>query len=384
MLTPDQIRRRALNRYEDFLRSFCTGESFFPFAVFGAGLSKPNDFAIDRSSIDVLRKHSKEQNSFGYTITWEERNFRKLGAQNIPREVFFDSNDDYVRFIGKVAEVRQFRADYDLICHRCPDLILWGREKPLKIVAHSGSWDGLLSVCLYLKENPRPNCYLRELPVVVDTKFVERHTGILTELLPIVAPATVGTDDSRFETRFGFRFKQPLVRFRFLDASLAAYLGFPVLDLAVPLDDFRTLPFNNHDILIVENEMTFLTLPELSRVIAVFGSGDAAALLNSVEWLSTCRLLYWGDLDLDGFETLYHLREKFPHTVSILMDNTSLGAHRSFCGGSSCTPSKANLNLTPAEQVVYSGLAATNERLEQERISPAFAEAELKKIFRAF
>jgi hypothetical protein len=61
MLTPEQIRRRATNRYEDFLRSLCTGESLFPLALFGSGLKNPKDFGGDRAAIESLRKSSKEQ-----------------------------------------------------------------------------------------------------------------------------------------------------------------------------------------------------------------------------------------------------------------------------------------------------------------------------------
>jgi hypothetical protein len=68
---------------------------------------------------------------------------------------------------------------------------------------------------------------------------------------------TVGTDKSRFETRFGFRFKQPLVRLRFLDEGLSNRFGFSVTDLATPLDQFRSLTLAGTTVLIVENEMTF-------------------------------------------------------------------------------------------------------------------------------
>lgn len=368
MLTPDQIRRRALNRYEDFLRSLCTGESLFPLAVFGAGMSKPKDFVADRAAIETLRKHSREQAGFGYEILWEERNFRRLGAQKIPSKVTFPAQDDYVRFLSKTAEVQQFESDHALVACRCPELLPWAHSKPLKVVAHAGSWDGLLNVCLYLREHPRPNCYLRELPVVTDTKFVERHTGILAELLPLAAPATVGTDDSRFETRFGFRFKQPLVRARFLDPDLASQFGFSVNDFATPVDQFRRLPFEGCVVLVVENEMTFLTLPALPGTIAFWGAGDAAALLATVPWLNRCRLLYWGDLDSHGFETLCHLRRAFPSVHSVLMDETIFNRHSSFAVKAAPSSAQDRLELTRDERAIYDRLAEKGLLLEQERI----------------
>jgi len=373
MLSPDKIRRRALNRYEDFLRSLCTGESFFPLAVFGAGMSKVGDFEADRAAIETLRKQSKEQAGFGYTIAWEERNFRRLGMQKIPGELSFETRDDYVRFIGKVTEVRQFQADYELIRCRCPELLSWVHTKPSRIIAHVGSWDGLLNVCLYLKDRPCPNCYLRELPVVVDTKFVEHHTGILSELLPIAAPATVRTNDGRFETRFGFRFKQPLVRARFLDLRLATHHGFSISDFATPLDQFRSLPFGGSDVLIVENEMTFLTLPSLPKTIAIWGAGDAAALLTTVTWLDSCRLFYWGDMDCHGFETLSHLRRCFPRVRSVLMDADAFCEHSGFAVSAAKAHSKEKLELTADEQTQYAYLVAKGRLLEQERIPNVYS-----------
>jgi hypothetical protein len=379
MLTPEQILRRALNRYPDFLRTLCTGEPFFPLAVFGAGLVRPTDFVTDRAGIELLRKQSKEQKGYGYEITWEKKNFRRFGTQSIPSAVSFQTQDDYAGFLNKQVEIRQFQADYDLIQERCPELNAWVQTKPLKAVAHAGIWEGLLSVCLYLRNNPRPNCYLRELPVVVDTKFVENHKRILSDLLPIAAPLTVGSDDSSFEVRFGFRSKQPLVRIRFLDDQLANRLGFSVKDFATPLAEFVDLPFGGNTVLIVENEMTFLTLPSSPETIAIYGSGDAAALLSGVSWLNSCRLFYWGDLDSHGFETLSHLRRTLPYVTSVLMDEDTFSQHSNFAVKAGPARTKESLRLTSEEQVLFNRLLDGGMLLEQERIPNAYSRARLSQ-----
>ena len=218
---------------------------------------------------------------------------------------------------------------------------------------------------------------MRELPVVADTKFVERHLGILAELLPIAAPATVGADDSRFETRFGFRTKQPLVRIRFLDSDLTRQYGFALPELAVPLDEFRRFPFSGCNVLVVENEMTFLTLPTLKNTLAIFGAGDAAARLTTVGWLALCRLFYWGDLDGHGFETLSHLRRSFPGIRSVLMDASCFAEHRIFAVPGSATRTLEKLNLTGDEQAHYDYLVEKQQLLEQERIPNPYSETRL-------
>ena len=379
MLTPDQIRRRALNRYPDVLRSLCTRQAIFPLTIVGGGLTKPNDFAVDRAAIEALRQHSREVVGYGYDIVWEQREFRRLGSQRVPGSVTVPTQSDYLRLVGKLGEARQFEADYALICHRCPALADWAQSKPLKVVAHANAWGKLLNVCCHLRDNPRPGCYLRELPVAVETKFIERHRGILSELLPITAPHTVDPSGSCFESRFGFSAKQPLVRIRLLDTRLTVATGLLVSDLATPLDLFCGLPLGGHVVLIVENEMTFLTLPALPGTIAVYGAGDAAAALSQVPWLDTCHILYWGDLDSHGFEVLSNLRTSFPNVTSVLMDQETLADHGEFVVPAAGTATRVPLRLTQSEQQLYEQLAKAGDLLEQEHISNAYSRARLLK-----
>lgn len=214
--------------------------------------------------------------------------------QTIPATVAFTTQDDYARFLGKLTEIRLFQADYSLISQQFPELIPWAQAKPLKVVAHAGEWDGLLGVCAYLHQHGRPNCYLRELPVEVDTKFIERKRGVLGEILPIVAPSCVGADVSTFETRFGFRQKQPLIRFRALDPSLVGPTKLPFADFAIPLDEACRIAVTVKNILVVENETTFLTLPPIANTLALLGAGDAVSVFRQMDWLKQFRIVYWG------------------------------------------------------------------------------------------
>lgn len=378
MLTPDQIRRRALNLYEDFLRSLCTGESFFPLNVFGGGLAKPKDFVADRAAIETLRKESKEQAGFGYEITWKDRSFRRLGTQKIPSTVAFLTQEDFVRFLNKLKEVRGFQADYNLIQQQFPELTLWAQAKPLKVVANAGEWNGLLAVCAHLRKHGRPNCYLRELPVEVDTKFIERKRGVLNELLPMVAPNCVGADGTSFEKRFGFRQKQPLVRFRFLDAEISEAAHFPFCDFAIPLEEAERLRLTAGNVIIVENEMTFLTLPSLPRTVALFGGGDAVSHLCRLPWLANVRLVYWGDMDTHGFESLAFLRSQHPLTESVMMSMETFAKFKNFAVDASAYTSRAGLNLSQTERELFDFLNRDGKLLEQERIPLIYAAQQLQ------
>jgi hypothetical protein len=76
-------------------------------------------------------------------------------------------------------------------------------------------------------------------------------------------------------------------------------------------------------VLVVENKTTLyttLTLPKMNDTIAIFGSGFSVFNLKNVRWFDNLKLLYWGDIDVQGFEILSQFRTYFPQTKSVLMD----------------------------------------------------------------
>lgn len=373
MLSPEQIRKRALNRYEDFLRSLARGENGFPMAVFGSGMSRVTDYEKAREAIAKVHAQSKEKRGCGYSVEWKLQGFRRFGDQRIPAGISFLTREDFTRFLGKCAEVERFEKNCKLINATFPELTAWTQEKPLKVVEYSTEWESLLKVCRHLRACGRPNCYLRELPVEVDTKFIERNRGVLGELLPIVAPGCVGLDASTFETRFGFRQKQPLIRFRLLDPEIATNARLPFADFAIPVDEADKLRVEARNVIIVENEMTFLTLPRLPSTVALLGAGDAVSLLCRLSWLSNVRLVYWGDMDTHGFASLSVLRSQYPHSESVMMDSETFDRFKQFAVKASAYISRAELNLNSSEQTLFDRLALDGLLLEQERILLSYA-----------
>ena len=104
----------------------------------------------------------------------------------------------------------------------------------------------------------------------------------------------------------------------------------PVSDLSVPVSQFDTLQLAGYRFVIAENEMTFLTLPELADSLGLFGAGFRIDILKSVTWLANCPILYWGDLDVQGFQILSQLRSYFPNAVSVMMNMKTLTRFRNF------------------------------------------------------
>ncbi len=378
MLSPEQIRKRALNGYEDFLRSLAAAENIFPLSLFGGGLSRVIDYTKSRDAIIELRNQSKQTKGFGYSVEWKEQTFRRFGDQQVPATVSFSTREDYTRFLGKCSEARQFEKDCELVQESLPKLAGWIQQNPLKVVEHAADWIGLIAVCTYLRQNGRPNCYLRELPVEVDTKFIERKRGVLGEILPIVAPGCVGDDASTFETRFGFRQKQPLIRFRALDSCLVGANKLPFTDFAVPLDEACGITIAAKNILVVENETTFLTLPPILDTLALLGAGDAVSIFRQMDWLKRFRIVYWGDMDTHGFEALSLLRKHHAQTESLMMDLETYELFRQFSKEAAPYVSNAELVLSDAENKLFKSLGAEGKLLEQERITLSYAKRKLQ------
>lgn len=369
MLSPDDITTLGLRKYPAVLRAIAAGEDLFPMPIRFGQPSPTADWTVLQREVTAL---AQAEAAAGYTIAWEERNTRRWGRQRLPVGVSFAAEADYLRMLGKTAEVQRFRAHLAEARARCPGLAAWLVTHAPKVVEHAADWSRLLLVCDYLLRQPRPGLHARELPVAVDTKFIETRRPILRSLLDALLPASaIDAAADNFEQRFGLLFEESLVRLRLLDPALATSLRLPVDDLATPLSRLRTLPWTGLRVLIVENKPTFLTLPPLPGTVALWGAGNAAALLADVGWLGDCHLHYWGDLDVHGLHILSRLRRAFPRTESVLMDATTLAAHAHYLVPSPPAPYVEIENLSAAERLVYERLREERVLLEQEKIPHA-------------
>jgi hypothetical protein len=136
-------------------------------------------------------------------------------------------------------------------------------------------------------------------------------------------------------------------------------------------------------VFIVENKTNLLTIalsmPEIEKTAVIFGSGYKVEYLKKVFWLNNVELLYWGDLDIQGFEILSQFRGYFPHVKSILMDKETFDR---FFEKDMGKPSNIsiNLNLTDDEKQLYELLKTNNWRLEQEKIPLEYVNETIKKL----
>jgi hypothetical protein len=380
VITPADIRKKATRLYLPFLRSWLKEEPFFPQVIPVGKL--PSDYVELRKSVHALQAQSKERHSHGYTLDYQVLQKRFSGKQTVPARAILETEHDFLWLIEKEEEFDLFRQDVMLLRDRLPQLGAWLERNPQKMIEHHGLWADLFAVCRYFLDHPRPNLYLRELPINVHTKFIEQHRGIVRELLEQLMPQEeIPQAATTFEQRFGLHEKEPLVRLRLLNEQLYNHYRLPLNELSVPVSQLEVLDLlRGQRCIVTENEMTFLALPRYKDTFALFGGGFMVRNLEAISWLALCPIIYWGDLDAQGFQILSSLRAFFPHVVSVMMDWESLCAFSGFCVASTPCPIRQLPHLTYEEHALFLHLVENNLRLEQEHISHAYAIRQLNSI----
>jgi len=371
MITPSEIKQKAARKYYDFLRASLRGDAFFPLAIRFRKAKASDEYLTLRDWVESLTTGSKAERGFGYTLVLEERELRRYGRQSLPARILIETELDFLRLIGKEPEFKRWQTAVSHTRTQFPQLIDWLARYPQRPLPYLTAWKELLTVCTYFVAHPRPHLYMRELPVAVHTKFIEEHAKILRQLLDeLLPPAAIAPDETQFERRFGLRYDEPQIRLRLLDTALPHELHWPASDMSLSLSKCAQLEgMSKRTVLIVENKMTFLTLPPLENSVAIWGKGFQVSVLREVDWLADCAIWYWGDLDAQGFAILSQLRGYWPQTRSFLMDEATLKRYERFVVDGTPVKELVLANLDERETAVYQQLAAQNWRLEQERIA---------------
>lgn len=375
MITPNEIRKKAESKYLAYLRSVVEGLVFEPVII--PGNKKPDDDMVKfEEELTELIAHSKEKKGYGYSIAYQRVKTRKHGEQDIPVSISFQTEHDYLKFIYKEKETDHFRHDLNRILSAFPELLEWVSKYPYKVLDNHEIWEDLLKVCTYFKNNPKPQLYIRELPIDVDTKFIERNKGLVKELLDVIISKFVNLTDSRFETHFNLRYDEPIIRFRVLDKSMSLSLFSGADDISIPISQFQKIEIPAETVYIVENKMNMLTFPSQPNSIVLWGHGFGVDLLKDVDWFQTKKIFYWGDLDAHGFLILSELRSHYRKVESFLMDRETFDKYYQSGVGTETNIEK-ELCLTPDEYKMFAFLKSGNYRLEQEKIPFEYA---LKRI----
>lgn len=370
MITPIEIKIKAEKKYISFLQSLVEQKPFEEMVIRGDKNYTKSSLSEFEKEIQLIASQSKEKKNFGYTLKFQKVKTKYLGTQDLPTSIYFENEFDYLKFLGKEKEVELFVKSANRITETYPQLKEWIIKYPTKVVANQAKWESILKVCNYFKQYPKPNLYVRELPINVHTKFIERNQSLIRELLDVLISEQINEKESLFEKRFGLKYAEPQIRFKVLDKEISQNFFSGIDDLAIPLSQFESLNLPVEKVIVFENKTIFytaLTLPNMNKTIALFGSGFSVYNLKNVQWFENKKLLYWGDLDAQGFEILSQFRSYFPLVKSILMDMKTFEKFFEYDSG---TPSNISieLNLTDEEQQLYDFLKVNNWRLEQEKL----------------
>ncbi len=385
----DDIRKSALNRYREFLKSVSSSfllslpVDFFPWIYRGNKGRKGDSYKDSLLLYRELLSSSKEKTGCGYSIFTETVNTRSYGEQTVIREISIADEKDYLAFIGKEKEYSNFLDAITSLktSFRKEGLSLllldsWvrGNLDFLQEKKENGYYEALILSLLWLMKNPDSGLYIREIPLPLHTKFIEENERVILSLYSAITEKEVNLS---FEETFGLRRKEQLVRYRMENGSE---------ETGLRMNDFVSLPMREDlsgvkRIFVVENEIVYLTFPIDAETMCIFGGGFASVALKKASWMSERELYYFGDEDEHGYEILGLFRSLFPSVRSFLMDKKTYLDHEEYAVKGKNGTSLYDSYLTDDEMEVLSYLRSNpgKSRLEQERISIRYIKERLGK-----
>ncbi len=369
----------------DLHRTFLENSVCFPVTISLPSWSSKvllTEFPAVQEAIYSLNEQSKKHD---FTISHHVVNHRQLGEQKIPSAIVFETETIFLRFLRHSDEFSEFKTLAEKTLQRFPALKNWLNRYPFKLMNFAAVWFSLLAVCDYFEQHPRPDFYIRQLDIIgVDTKFIENHKAILTDILDVILPeiardlTVTGLSHHGFERRYGLRYELPQIRLRILDKRLAVC---GLTDLTLNLLEFNRLELPINTVFITENKVNGLAFPHVENALVIFGLGYAVDLLVNARLLKNVKIYYWGDLDSHGFAILSRMRGYFPQTESFLMNRETLTKFENLWVNEPENKAVTHelANLTAAEQAVFKTLKTHHIRLEQERLSYGYLKISLQK-----
>ncbi|QDV27904.1 Wadjet anti-phage system protein JetD domain-containing protein [Aureliella helgolandensis] len=405
MITPAEIYQKVARLYTAGVQAWLAGDdSFFPRRI-PANLSFHGLEHYELiQQVEQLRQGSKQAIGYGYSIRFERKVSRKHGENLFPSAIEIVSLDDLLLLLRKQKEFRVLVKATIQLRSSFPQLEPWIRQHWKRLILAAEHLPDLLQITQYMLANPNPDCYLRELPLPISTKILEQHKPLLGEWFNLLLPAHAinhGCDPRNFEQRYGFRYARKHLLVRVLDRDLLPELGIPFDELCLPAQTLAVLPSRNLRVIVVENKINLLTLPQVPRGIAFGGLGNDLSEFNTIEWLKSSELHYWGDIDVAGFQILERFRRAFPQTQSLLMDRETLDMHATLCtplpkrhqatvgetqesanANSGVNVNSASCHLSRSEQELLAHCQHDAIQLEQEHLPQTYVTARIRALVR--
>ncbi|MBS9533674.1 hypothetical protein KIH27_08760 [Mycobacterium sp. M1] len=373
--TPADIAAKVRRRWDDgtLLRGHADAGPFEPIEVPLRG-PKPaqvgDDVAAARDWVAALDAGRRDDTR--YTLVWQEIGGRRIGRNELPVRAVVSSPEQAWALLGVTAAVRRFDEMLGLARDH-PRIRCWVAEHPHRALELAPEMAQLIAAYTWLDEHRGAQRYLRTISAPgVDTKFAERHRAVLAAMLG------VPTSAAGFLAGLGLKAKPTLVRLR---PCPRLGLPAPLTELAVRAGELAQLPVAPRTAVIVENEISYLSVDVPVDGVVFWGKGFEVDSVGGLPWLADADVVYWGDIDTHGFAILDRLRARLPHVRSVLMDRDTLLAHRDRWVREDRPATSMLSRLAAPEQALYEDLVGDvlgeRVRLEQERIDWAWVQQQL-------
>ena len=330
-------------------------------------------------SIDKVVRYTAELTEFAQTHHLELRFEARVagGTQKVPTHVVVPDIDAAASVAGRPARARLARARNRsaILADAFPSS---GSATIAKVVARCDDasdvdFDLLVRAALWFSEHDAAGLTPRQVPLEgFHAKWLD-SAGRRTLISLLCGKESLGL--SGRPARVDFAYLDPL----YLAGGNRRYDSYVI-------GDASELPYAPSVAVIVENKDTYLRFPPLEGGVCIFGGGSAgSAHVRMLPWINEVdRLLYWGDMDTDGFAILDGYREGGLEVASILMDMRAYRRYERFGTSLAIGPQQladrrtcALEHLNASERELYDYLAdpdcPTARRIEQERIPLAHA-----------
>ena len=377
MKSPEQvttdIRRRLSSRWHTHLAG---GETAFPHA-FPLGQVSSAEMRADYAAVwQQTRAWQDWAHQHDVQLSYATRMAAGGTHQQVPTHATVTSIDHAASIVGGDWPGRLARGHSRLEVLRgsYPDLPDVARVVRSIDTYSELDFELLLTVSQWFAQDPARarGVTPRQVPIPgVHAKWLQAHERAVCWLL--------GVDDLMLLPNHPCR-----IHFTYLDPGHRASGG-RIHDSATGGDRF-TPAYLPQVVVISENKDTAIGFPELPGGISVEGVGRGGKTPASFDWLREAPLVvYWGDMDRDGYEILDGYRADFGRDLdSVLMDEQTYAAYEPFGTdtdkhGAIIKPGNPRLVpwLRPHERAVYEMLTdpqhVGHRRIEQERIPLAVA-----------
>jgi len=384
MKTPTQvvadITRRLTNNWHSHEAG---GDQAFPHA-FPLGRPSAADLQGDYASFYERTVEWQDwAKANGVTLTYQTRVAKGGTRQTVPTHVTVDSIDKAATIVAGEWPARLERTRHRLatVRERYPHVTDSARALRLIDKYTDLDFDLLTTVAdWYLQDPTRAASGVtpRQVPLPgVHAKWLQGHT--------VGVQALTGLDSLGLLPPH-----PPRIHFTYLDPDYRA-TGARLHDSATVGDNF-TPAYPPQIVVISENKDTAIHFPEFPGGISVEGVGKGGKTPASFPWLSDApSVIYWGDIDSDGYEILNGYRVDFQRDIdSILMDPATYDTYQAFGTNTdrngnvlAAGKPRAVEQLHAYEREVYLQLLRADHpgyrRIEQERIPLEIAVDEVRR-----